>query len=125
MHVDDAKWYALSREQQRAETDAKSELFLGWLDRLSEESPADDRPGYHGELIAEIRRLRALVAALEGVCRNHEETISVMKAGLMATMAREGLLRTYARHHNNCDIQKHPCEGGNYACSCGLVRLIP
>lgn len=123
MHPDDVKWYALSREQRTAETNAVSELFLGWLDRMSADAPSDDRPGYHFELISEIRRLRDMVAALEGVCRNHEGTIASMKDGLLATMAREDQLRTYALHLNNCNAMKHPGEGGSYTCSCGLDRV--
>lgn len=52
----------------------------------------DRPPAERAELEAEVERQKAVIAALEGVCRNHEGTISVMNEGLRATMAREDIL---------------------------------
>lgn len=65
-------FYSLSHEQQNTETAALSDVFLAYLEEMAYDAPACDLPGYHAELIAEIReqradnaRLRALVKAVE------------------------------------------------------------
>lgn len=69
---DDRAWTQLSHKEQAVEARALTERALSFLEQLAADSPASDLPGYHAELIAEIRkqradnaRLRALVKAAE------------------------------------------------------------
>ncbi len=57
-------WYDMTREQQKTERDALSERFLSHLEYIAEDCAPDDRPGWHSELIGEIRRLRAVASKL-------------------------------------------------------------
>ena len=76
---------ALDQDRRDLVKDWNAEVYNARKDRDQERRMAD-------ATAVHLTQALEKVAALEGVCRNHEGTISVMNDGLRATMAREDLL---------------------------------